>query len=160
MIGEGRPRLEGRRLAQGLQGRVAEVELITDGGLAHFAAQVDHIVLGADSICADGCAVNKIGSLAAALGAEAAGVPCLIVADSYKLDPRHTAATIPLEEMAAEEIWPEQPDACRNLYFEPVPARLITAYASEIGVLNMAQLAPEIERWRKLHALFQARTPA
>lgn len=157
VIGEGRPRLEGRRLAQALAGRAANVELITDAGLAHFAAQVDHVVLGADSICADGSAVNKAGSLAAALGAEAAGVPCLIIADSYKLDPRHTASTVPLEEMAAEEVWPERPEVCRNIYFEPVPAHLITSYATELGVLNLAQLTPELERWRHLHAIFQGR---
>jgi len=157
VIGEGRPRLEGRRLALAIEGNVPEVELITDGGLAHFAARVDHVILGADSICADGSAVNKTGSLATALGAKAAGVPCLIVADSYKLDPRHTAATIPLEEMAAEEVWSERPEMCRNVYFEPVPARLITAYVSEVGVSSMAQLAPEFERWRKLHTLFHAR---
>jgi len=160
VIGEGRPRFEGRRLAEALHGRVLRVEVITDAQLAHFAARVDHVVLGADSICADFCAVNKVGSLAAALGAEAAGVPCLIAADSYKLDPAHTAQTIALEEMAAEEVWPERPELCRNIYFEPVPARLITAYATEKGVLKAAQLAPELERWRCLHARFHAAAPA
>ncbi len=154
VIGEGRPRLEGRRLAQSLHGRIRRVELITDAQLAHFAARVDHVLLGADSICADGSAVNKVGSLAAAFAA--AGVPCLIAADSYKLNPAHTAETIPLEEMSAEEVWPEQPELCRNVYFEPVPARLITAYATEKGVLTAAQLAPELERWRRLHARFHA----
>ncbi|MDP6475229.1 MAG: hypothetical protein QF894_10030 [Alphaproteobacteria bacterium] len=156
VIGEGRPRLEGRRLAQSLHGRIRRVELITDAQLAHFAARVDHVLLGADSICADGSAVNNVGSLAAAFGAEAAGVPCLIAADSYKLDPAHIAETIPLEEMAAEEVWPEQPELCRNVYFEPVPAHLITAYATEKGVLTAPQLAPELERWRQLHARFHA----
>jgi ribose 1,5-bisphosphate isomerase len=156
VIGEGRPRLEGRRLAQALHGRIARVELITDAQLAHFAARVDHVLLGADSICADGCAVNKVGSLAAALGAQAAGVPCLIAADSFKLDPHHIAATIPLEEMAPEEVWAERPEGCRNIYFEPVPAHLIAAYATEKGVLNAARLASEIFRWRHLHAHFQA----
>ncbi|SVB87878.1 uncharacterized protein METZ01_LOCUS240732, partial [marine metagenome] len=87
VIGEARPRLEGRHLAEALHGRVPRVELITDAQLVHFAAQVDHVLLGADSICADFTAVNKVGSLAAALGAEAAGVPCLIATDSHKLDP-------------------------------------------------------------------------
>ncbi|MEE8173152.1 MAG: hypothetical protein V3T62_09505, partial [Alphaproteobacteria bacterium] len=160
VIGEGRPRFEGRRLAESLHGRVQRVELITDAQLALFAARVDHVVLGADSICADFSAVNKVGSLAAALGAEAAGVPCLVAADSYKLDPAHTAETIPLEEMAADEVWPERPEACRNIYFEPVPARLITAYATEKGVLKAAQLTPELERWRRLHARFHACSPA
>lgn len=154
VIGEGRPRFEGRRLAEMLHGRVPRVELITDAQLAYFAQRVDHVVIGADSISADFAAVNKVGSLAAALGAEAAGVPCLIAADSSKLDPDHTAETIPLEEMAAEEVWPERPEACRNIYFEPVPARLITAYATEIGLLTAAQLAPELKRWRRLRARF------
>ena len=154
VIGEGRPRFEGRRMAESLAGRVARVELITDAQLAHFAQRVDHVMIGADSICADFAAVNKVGSLAAALGAEAAGVPCLIAADSSKLDPDHTAQTIPLEEMTAEEVWPERPELCRNIYFEPVPARLITAYATEKGVLTAAQLAPELEQWRRRRARF------
>jgi len=82
VIGEGRPGFEGRRLAAALYGRVPRVDLITGAQLAHFAAQVDHVVLGADSICVDLSAVNKVGSLAATLGDKAAGVPCLIAADS------------------------------------------------------------------------------
>ena len=154
VIGEGRPRFEGRRLAESLHGRVSRVEVITDAQLAHFAARTDHVLLGTDSICADFSAVNKVGRLAAALGAEAAGVPCLIAADSYKIDPAHTAETISLEEMAAAEVWLERPELCRNIYFEPVPARLIGAYASEKGVLTAAQLEPELERWRRLQARF------
>ena len=81
-------------------------------------------------------------------------MPCLIAADSYKIDPAHTAETIPLEEMATAEVWPERPEFCRNIYFEPVPARLIGAYATEKGVLTAAQLVPELERWRRLQASF------
>jgi len=156
VIGEGRPRLEGRNLAEALEGRVPKIELITDAELALFAGQVDHVLLGADSITSDFAAINKVGSLAAALGAESAGVPCLVAADSFKLDPVHTAETIPLEEMAADEVWPERPELCRNIYFEPVPARLIGAHATELGVKTASELMPELERWRELHHRFRA----
>ena len=154
VIGEGRPRYEGRRLAEVLESGGQKVELITDAALALFAQRVDHVLLGADSITSDFAVINKVGSLAAVLGAESAGVPCLVAADSFKLDPIHTAETISFEEMAAEEVWCERPELCRNIYFEPLPASLIGAYVTEQGVKTAAELAPELDRWRALHAKF------
>jgi ribose 1,5-bisphosphate isomerase len=156
VVGEGRPRFEGRRLAEALAGTGLKVEVVTDAELALFAGRVDHVLLGADSLTADFAAINKVGSLAAALGAEAAGVPCLVAADSFKLDPMHDAESFPLEEMAAAEVWPERPELCRNIYFEPVPARLIGAYATEKGILSAAELGSELGRLRDLRAQFDA----
>ena len=146
MIGEDLPGFEARRLEAAPHVRVPRVNLITDAELAHFAEQVAHVVWGADSICVNLSAVNKAGSLAAALGAKTAGVPCLIATDSCKLDPAHTVETIMLEEMAAEEVWPERPELCCNIYFEAVPARLITTYFTEKEVLNADQRAAKLVR--------------
>ena len=130
--------------------------MITDAELAHLAQRIDHVLLGADSITSDFAAINKVGSLAAALGAERAGVPCLVGADGFKLDPLHEAETVTLEEMAVEEVWPERPELCRNIYFEPVPKRLIGAFATERGMKTAAELKPELELWQKLHRRFGA----
>lgn len=100
--GEGRPRYEGRRLAEVLESGGRKVEFITDAALALFAQRVDHLLLGADSIISDFAVINKVGSLAAVLGAESASVPRLVAAYSFNIDPIHAAATIPLDEMAAE----------------------------------------------------------
>jgi translation initiation factor 2B subunit (eIF-2B alpha/beta/delta family) len=142
VIGEGRPLLEGRRTATLLAAAGHDVVLVSDAALARLAGEVDAVLLGADTVGRDGSAINKTGSLAAALGARKRGRPCYVAADRFKLEPRRDGPTIPLEEMPGAELWPEHPALCRNLYFEAVSAGLITALLTDRGRFAPAQLAP------------------
>lgn len=142
VVAESRPLLEGRALIEALHAPERDLTCITDAAIPYFAGRVSAVLLGADMVCRDASAVNKIGSLSAALGARHAGIPCFVVADRFKLNPSLSSAEIVLEEMAGEEIWPERASLCRNPYFEPVPASLITAFIVESGVLGPDSLAP------------------
>lgn len=142
VVAEARPLFEGRKLAEELLGAGHRISMITDAAIAGAAGEVDAVLIGADAVCRDGAAINKTGSLAAALGAARARVPLYVVADRFKFEPDRAGRDMPLERMDGGEIWPERPDRCRNVYFEPVPADLITAFITDCGVRTPAELAP------------------
>src|SRR5690606_32342431 len=121
-VSEGRPGCEGRALAERLLAQGRTVRLTTEAQLALAVGGADLVLLGADTICRDLAAVNKVGSHLAALAAQAAGRPVLIAADTYKINPRVDAGSVPLEQMNGAEVWPERPGLADNTYFEPVPA--------------------------------------
>ncbi|RSN68911.1 S-methyl-5-thioribose-1-phosphate isomerase [Actinomadura sp. WAC 06369] len=107
---------------------------------------VDAAVIGADRIAANGDTANKVGSLGVALACAAAGIPLLVAAPWSTVD-RATPAgdAVPIEERPAEEVlaWggtPAAPDGVQafNPAFDVTPARLVTALATETGVLEVA----------------------
>jgi len=137
---------ESRRLLEA--GR--PVRLVTDAQIALAMREADLLLLGADTLCRDGAAVNKAGSHPAALAADAMGKPCAVLADTFKVSGELSSGDIPLEEGGGEEVWEEAPGLCRNVYFEPVPAGLITFYVTEKGVLSHREIREEAGRWRRL----------
>lgn len=150
-VAESRPRYEGRRLCESLLAAGLGVSCITDAEIALFVARSDLVLLGADTICADLAVVNKTGSRLAALAAKESGKPCLVAADTYKINPNVTSGTVALEEKPGEEVWDARPEICANIYFEPVPAGLISSYLTEKGVLDGSRMASEVEHWRRLY---------
>lgn len=152
VVAESRPRLEGRRVVELLLGEGRNVLCITDAQLPLFAARADAVLIGADAVTADLAVINKVGSLAAALAARAAGRPFYAAAETGKINPRVTAAEIELEEKSGEEVWPAHAELCANVYFEPVPAALVTAYLTERGPLDAGAMSGEVERLRRLYA--------
>ena len=150
-VAESRPGFEGRRVVEVLQGVGREVRIITDAAMALAMAECDLVLLGADSITADGAVVNKTGSRLAALAAAERNRPCFVAADLSKINPRVTAETVLLEAMEAGEVWPERPEFCTNVYFEPVPASLITGFITEKGILSPWEMETEIAVWRARH---------
>ncbi|MBM3483939.1 MAG: hypothetical protein FJX66_11635 [Alphaproteobacteria bacterium] len=157
VIGEARPLLEGRKLASAMVEAGHRVTLVTDAALSHEAGQADLVLLGADTIGRDGTAINKTGSFAAALGAKRAGVPVYVVADRYKLEPNRDGRDLLLEVMPGEEIWPEAAGLCRNIYFEPVPADLITAFVMDCGVVAPGALGSLLEEIRAIRRALEPR---
>jgi translation initiation factor eIF-2B subunit delta len=143
IVAEGRPLFEGRRLVEALHSAKRDAICITDAAIPHFVAEASAVLIGADSVCRDGAAINKVGSLSAALAARHHGVPFYVAADRFKLAPRLRSTEAPLEEKAGDEVWPEHPGLCLNPYFEAVPAELITAYVMETGLRRPAELAAE-----------------
>jgi len=172
---EGRPRLEGRRMARALANGGIPVRLAVDAAVGVLVAQSDLVLVGADSV-GDRGIVNKIGTCAAALVARFAGVPVYVLADKTKFLPPgfpqitdrqappgevwrrpahrgpHANGRLPGERTGVD-IW--------NGYFEAVPLDLITGIVSEDGVLEpgavVAQRAalpvpPALRAWvRKRH---------
>jgi translation initiation factor 2B subunit (eIF-2B alpha/beta/delta family) len=133
---EGRPLMEGRQLAERLHREGVAVTLLTEAQAFVLMSQVDVVLFGADAILPDGSAVNKVGSAPLALAAQQHHKPVWVAAERLKWtrggDPPH----VELEAQPASEVWPDAPEGMEvsNIYFEVVPAALMTDVISEEGV--------------------------
>ncbi len=139
---ETRPLLQGARLTTwelrraGIPYRVA-----VDGAGPFLMArgEVDAVILGADRICANGDVVNKVGSYAHALGAQAAGIPFVVVAPESTVDESTaTGAEVEIEDRGPAEVLgfggievtPDGAEAV-NPAFDVTPHHLVTAIVTE-----------------------------
>lgn len=132
---ESRPLTEGRLLAGKLSDWGIPTVYITDAQMGLFVAHADVVLVGADSVLADGAVVNKAGTYPLALAACDQSIPFYVCCESFKW--RRTGELLPeLEEMAVDELGaPEWPGVTvRNVYFDITPARLISAWISELEV--------------------------
>lgn len=135
IVTESRPLAEGRLLTEKLSNWNIPAVYITDAQMGLFAAHADVVLVGADSVLADGAVVNKVGTYLLALAARDQGIPFYVCCESFKW--RKIGEPLPeLEEMAVTELGvPEWPGvAVRNVYFDVTPARLISAWISELEV--------------------------
>ncbi len=149
---EGRPRYEGREMARALLQRGFAITLITDAQADIFLqSQSQAVIVGADSILADGGILNKAGTALLAWAAHGHGIPVNVVSETLKISP-HDWSSNParlsdnlalLEEKEASEVWEEQIPglAVRNFYFDYTPAHLLHNVITEIGVLTPQQIA-------------------
>ncbi len=140
---EGRPLYEGRTLARALSGQGSALTLITDAQADIFLPMCRALVVGADSILADGSILNKAGTALLARAARDHGVPFYVLSETLKITPRTWTGDLALlEEHPASEVW-EQPEpgiAVRNFYFDLTPAELVTAIITEQGPLDLEQI--------------------
>ena len=142
---ESRPMLEGRRAASALAAMGIPVELATDCSVASEVKRADQILIGADALTEEAL-VNKMGTLAAAIIAQAASVPLLAVADSSKLLPHQI---LPESDRARNpnEVWENAPLGVkvRNLYFERVPLKYIKTVTMEDGAVSPRDIVQKLE---------------
>ena len=142
---ETRPLLQGARLtAWELKEAGIEVTLIADSVAAMLMRQgrVQHVIVGADRIAANGDTANKIGTYSVALHAKAHGIPFYVAAPSSTFDMNiKNGDEIAIEERAAEEITEgfgnrTAPNGI-NVYapaFDVTPNELVTAFITDTGV--------------------------
>lgn len=140
---ETRPLLQGARLTvwELRQAGIAHRLIVDSAGPSVLALGLaDVVVVGADRICANGDVVNKIGTYSHALGAQAAGVPFVVVApeSSIDLDTR-SGADVDIERRDPVELLAAAPvgTAALNLAFDVTPAALVTAVVTEARVIRV-----------------------
>ena len=135
IITESRPGFEGRILAELLVENAVSAKFITDAQMGLFVAEADFILIGADSILADGSVVNKAGTYLLALAAEVVETPVYVCAETFKQS-FTLAEAIELEEKSGEElglaILPHITPV--NIYFDITPAALISGWINEHGI--------------------------
>ena len=138
-VAESRPKREGVGVAEDLADEV-DVLLFVDAAVAHVLATepVDAVLVGADSVLADGRVVNKVGTLPAALAADAAGVNCYAVCATDKVLP---TTDITLESGPAGEVHDGEGVEVLNPTFEVTPSRLFDGLLTEEGALSTAEVA-------------------
>lgn len=149
LVDETRPRLQGSRLtAWELQQYGIPFEIICDNAAGFFLekGQVQKVLFGADRVARNGDVANKIGSYMLALAAHANKVPVYSVFPSTTIDlTMQDGNAIPIEMRPQQEVLDIQihgenvvPNgaAARNPAFDITPHRLISAYVTELGVIN------------------------
>jgi methylthioribose-1-phosphate isomerase len=149
LVDETRPRLQGARLtAWELLQYGISFDIISDNMAGYFLSrgEVQKVIFGADRVAANGDVANKIGSYMLALAAYDNVVPVYSVFPTCTVDlsiPR--GIDIPIEErdphevlglqFDGEEVMPSGASA-RNPAFDITPARLISAFITERGIIQ------------------------
>jgi translation initiation factor 2B subunit (eIF-2B alpha/beta/delta family) len=145
MLTESRPYRESLRIAEALKDTSVTMIAYTDASMAAAAADADLVLVGADALFRDGSFANKIGSLPLALSCRHVGTPYYVVTEVSKLypgDPEDVAMEQrPAVEVAEDwPLWQSKRITVRNQFFERVPADLVTAYLTDVGVLTPEEL--------------------
>jgi translation initiation factor 2B subunit (eIF-2B alpha/beta/delta family) len=160
---EGRPRYEGRETARILGAQGIAVTLLTDAQAAIFIPQCQAIVVGADSILANGDVLNKAGTALLAYAARGHNVPVYVLCETLKVAPQRwpqdfQQAQALLEEKEPEEVL-ERPlpgVTVRNFYFDHTPYTLVNKVITERGLLTLPDIqAIAITAEKNAHTLFE-----
>lgn len=160
LVDETRPRLQGAALTAFELGQHGVPHtIIPDGASGHMMRQgkVDLCIVGCDRVAANGDTANKIGTYMQALAAQDNGVPFYVALPSRTVDLSLASGDlIEIEERSESEVlevtglspkgeplsvFVAAPGSrAFNPAFDVTPARLVTGYITEIGVLSAAEL--------------------
>lgn len=153
-VDETRPRNQGALLtAFELAGHGIPHKVIADnaGGMLMQQGRVDAVLVGTDRVTANGDVCNKIGTYLKALAAQDTGVPFYVALPYTTIDRAlASGADVPIETRDGDELgWLTGPTAggglatvrvttapVENPAFDVTPARLVTGYITERGVLD------------------------
>jgi methylthioribose-1-phosphate isomerase len=148
-VDETRPRNQGALLtAFELAGHGVPHTVITDnaGGHLMMTGQVDAVIVGTDRVTANGDVCNKIGTYLKALAAKDNGVPFYVALPYTTFDANTaTGADVPIEERSGDEVTHVSGEGGRirvtasnaaNPAFDVTPARLVTGYLTERGLVD------------------------
>jgi ribose 1,5-bisphosphate isomerase len=149
---EGRPRYEGRAMAEALSRQGIAVTLITDAQADIFMPRCNAVVVGADSVLAQGDVLNKAGTALLAWAARGHGCPFYVLCETLKISAQSWSGDLSLlEEKEPEEVL-EQPLTgvkVHNYYFDRTPPELVTSLITEQGILDSVSLSRIVETVRQ-----------
>ena len=147
LCSEGRPALEGVRLAEALAAAAAPVQLCADAALPGLIGEADLVLVGADAVVEAG-AINKIGTYPLALAAKAMGRPFYIAASLNKLLPPSLEPLLRIPDRPPGEIWEGKLEKLKvyNRYFEVTPLSMITGVITEEGLWSIRKLRPALSK--------------
>ncbi len=145
LCAESRPLNEGVELARRLAQAGVAVTLVADALAPSLVREATLVLVGADTVSARGV-VNKVGTYALALAAEAAARPFVVLAASDKLLPTRLtdlAALVGEERDAAELLVAPIPGvAVLNRAFDLTPLNLVSSVVTEKGALTAEGVGP------------------
>lgn len=158
---ESRPRYQGHLTVRELVENGIPTTLIVDSAVRYFIESVDYVIVGADTITANGALINKIGTSQIALAAKEARVPFMVAAETYKFSPKTLLGElVEIEERDVREVAPpELLDTkglkIRNPAFDVTPRDYIDTIITEIGTIP-PEMAYLVIRERLGYALFES----
>ncbi len=144
---EGRPRYEGREMARAFAAAGFSVTLLTDAQADIFIPRCHAVVVGADSVLANGDVLNKAGTALLAWSARGHNIPFYVLCETLKIsaqdwpqNPDQQEAM--LEEKEAREVLEQSLSgvSARNFYFDHTPHSLIDKIITERGMLDGSQI--------------------
>ena len=140
---EARPMTEGHRTIRDLHERGVPATLMVDAAMAVAVSQADLVVVGADSISADGYLLNKTGTLPLAICCKEYDVPLYVACDSLKFSPQ-LRQDILVEDRPGEELL--SADEANNFdiwnqYFEWTSVDYVKEFITERGCFTPDQLS-------------------
>jgi translation initiation factor 2B subunit (eIF-2B alpha/beta/delta family) len=137
---ESRPGNEGLVTLARLCPQGVSVDIGIDAGMVQLMRDCTAVYVGSDNVTAPGECLAKIGCYATALAAAHFGLPYYVAGDTSKFDPSSVhGVPMKIRAMPDTDIISEavvENGSVKNPVFEVVPARLITAYVTEIGILH------------------------
>ena len=140
VVKETRPRNQGHITAEQLREWDVPVTLIVDSAARRSLDEVDHVLVGADAVAADGSVINKIGTSGLVVSARERGVPIMTAAQSIKLHPGTlTGHTVEIEMRDEDEIidLDDREEigeiTVENPAFDVTPPRYMDAIVTERG---------------------------
>ncbi|WP_137284707.1 ribose 1,5-bisphosphate isomerase [Halorussus salinisoli] len=146
IVKETRPRKQGHITARWLREMGVPVTLVVDNAARRYLDEADHVLVGADSIAADGSVINKIGTSGLAVNARERGVPIMVAAQTLKLHPdTMTGHTVEIEMRDEREVLglDEEEEiegdldsdgfTVENPAFDVTPPRYVDAIVTERG---------------------------
>jgi ribose 1,5-bisphosphate isomerase len=147
VVKETRPRKQGHITAEQLREWDVPVTLVVDNAARRYLDDVDHVLVGADAVAADGSVINKIGTSGLAVNARDRGVPIVVAAQTIKLHPGTlTGHTVEIENRDESEVLTREereqitggnrddPDlVVENPAFDVTPPRYVDAIVTERG---------------------------
>ncbi len=141
-VKETRPAFQGLITAKVLSDEGIDVILIPDSSVRYYMKKVDKVVVGADTVVANGAVVNKIGTSLVALAAKEARVRFYVASETYKFSPYTVVGElVPIEvrdprEIVEEEWLKENPNvSVFNPVFDVTPPEYIDAIITEKGII-------------------------
>ncbi len=141
-VKETRPRLQGLITARVLSEAGLDVILIPDSSVRYFMKKVSKVIVGADTVAANGAVINKVGTSLVALAAKEARVRTYVAAETYKFSPRTVIGElVPIEvrdptEIVSNEWLKNNPSVeVYNPVFDVTPPEYIDAIITEKGII-------------------------
>jgi len=141
-VKETRPAFQGMVTARALADAGLDVTVIPDSAARVFMKKVDKVVVGADTVMANGAVVNKIGTSLLALIAREFGVDFYVAAETYKFSPytlrgERVVIEVRSPTEVVDESWLRAHPSVKvfNPVFDVTPPEFITAIVTEFGVI-------------------------
>ena len=137
---ESRPGNEGLVTLERLCPKGVAVDIGIDAAMTQLMRDCTAVYVGSDDVTSAGDCLAKVGCYPAAIVARHYTIPYYVAGDTSKFDPSSLRGVpIKIREMPATDIVEGEVPAggrVRNPVFEVVPASLITAYVTELGILH------------------------
>lgn len=149
---ESRPWRQGHITTKWLLERGVPVTMIVDSSVRHFMRDIDVVMVGADTITANGAVINKIGTSQIALAAHESRVPFVVCAETFKFSKETLLGSlVEIEDRGPDEVAdPAKPydfpgARILNPVFDVTPPEYINAIVTELGIVS-PYLATEVIR--------------